>query len=85
MSKNKTHCRFGIVKDIVISDPNLSIQAKGLYALLSCYANKERSCYPSLSTLADALNVTPDTISRYIRELKVHKYIKRVGRKLYII
>jgi len=52
---------------------------------LSCYADKERRCYPSLSTLADALNVTPDTISRYIRELKVHKYIKRVGRKLYII
>lgn len=69
----------------VITDPSLTIQAKGLYALLSCYADKNRSCYPSLSTLADNLNVTPDSISRYIRELKANKYIKRVGRKLIII
>ena len=69
----------------VITDPSLTIQAKGLYALLSCYADKNRSCYPSLSTLADNLNVTPDSVSRYIRELKANKYIKRVGRKLIII
>lgn len=68
-----------------MSDPSLSIQAKGLYALLSCYADKDRECFPSLSTLADSLNVTPDSISRYIRELKANKYIKRVGRKLIII
>jgi DNA-binding MarR family transcriptional regulator len=85
MSKNKIHFKFGIVNQEVISDPSLTIQAKGLYSLLSCYADKERSCFPSLSTLADTLNVTPDTVSRYIRELKAHNYIKRVGRKLYII
>tara|TARA_R100000935_G_scaffold3660_1_gene9221 strand:- start:3105 stop:3362 length:258 start_codon:yes stop_codon:yes gene_type:complete len=85
MPKKKIHYKFGIVSQQVISDPSLTIQAKGLYSLLSCYANKERSCFPSLSTLADTLNVTPDTVSRYIRELKAHKYIKRVGRKLYII
>lgn len=85
MYKNKTHYKFGIVTQKVISDPSLSIQAKGLYSLLSCYADKERSCFPSLSTLADVLNVTPDTVSRYIRELKAHNYIKRVGRRLYII
>ncbi len=85
MSKKKIHFKFGIVNHKVISDPSLTIQAKGLYSLLSCYADKERSCFPSLSTLADTLNVTPDTVSRYIRELKAHNYIKRVGRKLYII
>ena len=85
MYKKKNKKRFGIVKDLVMSDPSLSIQAKGLYALLSCYADKNRSCYPSLSTLADNLNVTPDSVSRYIRELKANKYIKRVGRKLIII
>ena len=69
----------------VITDPSLTIQAKGLYALLSCYADKNRSCYPSLSTLADNLNVTPDSVSRYIRELKANKYIKRLGRKLIIL
>jgi DNA-binding MarR family transcriptional regulator len=85
MYQKKKNKRFGIVMNQVITDPNLTIQAKGLYALLSCYADKNRSCYPSLSTLADNLNVTPDSISRYIRELKANKYIKRVGRKLIII
>ena len=85
MYKKKNKKRFGVVKDLVMSDPSLSIQAKGLYALLSCYADKDRECFPSLSTLADSLNVTPDSISRYIRELKANKYIKRVGRKLIII
>jgi|TARA_Y100000287_G_C13912578_1_gene206108 DNA-binding MarR family transcriptional regulator len=77
--------RFGIVMHQVMTDPSLTIQAKGLYSLLSCYADKDRECFPSLSTLADTLNVTPDTVSRYIRELKAHNYIKRVGRKLIII
>jgi|TARA_R100001460_G_scaffold12691_12_gene29002 DNA-binding MarR family transcriptional regulator len=84
MYKNNNK-RFGIVMHQVMTDPSLTIQAKGLYSLLSCYADKDRECFPSLSTLADTLNVTPDTVSRYIRELKAHNYIKRVGRKLIII
>tara|TARA_R100000541_G_scaffold370_11_gene3182 strand:- start:5850 stop:6098 length:249 start_codon:yes stop_codon:yes gene_type:complete len=76
--------RFGIVMNQVLSDPSLTIQAKGLYALLSCYADKDRKCFPSISTLADQLDVSCDTVSRYIRELKQHNYIKRVGRKLII-
>ena len=83
MSK-KSIDRFGIVMYEVMTDPTLTIQAKGLYALLSCYANKDRKCFPSISLLADTLNVSCDTISRYIRELKHHNYIKRVGKKLTI-
>lgn len=74
--------RFGIVNYNVMTDPEVSIQAKGLYALLCCYANKSRTCYPSISTLADLSNKSTTQISVYIKELKKHNYIKRVGHKI---
>ena len=77
--------RFGIVNYDVVTDPELSIQAKGLYALLCCYADKSRICYPSIYTLADLTNKSTTQISVYIKELKDLGYIKRVGRKIKLI
>jgi hypothetical protein len=77
--------RFGIVNYNVMTDPEVSIQAKGLYALLCCYANKSRTCYPSISTLADLSNKSTTQISVYIKELKTHNYIKRVGHKIKLV
>ena len=74
--------RFGIVNYDVMSDPELSIQAKGLYSLLTCYANKDRECWPSINTLADISNKSTTQISVYIKELKDQNYLKRVGRKI---
>jgi DNA-binding MarR family transcriptional regulator len=82
MSKKST--RFGIVSYEVISDPNLSMQAKALYSMLACYANKERTCWPSISTLSDDLNISQSSTNRLIKELKTCSYIKRVDRKLII-
>ncbi|NBU05093.1 MAG: helix-turn-helix domain-containing protein [Sphingobacteriia bacterium] len=80
----KKSTRFGIVAYEVISDPNLSVQAKALYSMLACYANKERTCWPSISTLSDDLNISQSSTNRLIKELKTCNYIKRVGRKLTI-
>jgi DNA-binding MarR family transcriptional regulator len=76
--------RFGVVSREVILSPDLSIKAKALYSVLACYANKQRSCFPSISTLADDLNISQRTTKRLIKELKDQDYIKRVGRKLII-
>jgi len=81
---SKKLSRFGIVAYEVISDPNLSIQAKALYSMLACYANKERTCWPSISTLSDDLNISQSSTNRLIKELKTCNYIRRVGRKLTI-
>ena len=83
MSKNSN--RFGIVKHSVCTDPNLSIQANGLYSILCCYANKDRVCWPSISTLADDTDSSQTSVKRWIKELKQHNYIKRVGRKLMVL
>ena len=81
---SKKSSRFGIVAYEVISDPSLSIQAKALYSMLACYANKERTCWPSISPLSDDLNISQSSTNRLIKELKTCNYIKRVGRKLTI-
>ena len=77
--------RFGIVNSDVITDPELSIQAKGVYAIISTFANKERSCFPSINTIADLANTHPRTISRKLKELSSKGYIKRKGRKIFIL
>jgi len=77
--------RFGIVKHKVCTDPELSVQAKGLYAVLCCYANKNRLCWPSISTLADDTGSSQSSVKRWIKELKSYKYIKRIGNKLTIL
>ncbi len=81
----KSSNRFGIVKYTVLSDTNLSIQAKGLYSLLCTYADKNRTCYPSSSHLADLLNVSQRYIFKLLKELKANNYVKRVDGKLKII
>jgi len=83
MYKNQN--RFGIVKHEVISDPSVSIGAKALYSLLCCYADKQRQCWPSISTLADHLDTSQSSVNRWIKELKLNKYIRRIGNKLTVI
>ena len=77
--------KFGIVNEKVIGDPELSIQAKGIYSILSTFANKQRKCFPSISTIADIANVSQRTVDRKIKELKIKKYIKRDGKYLKLL
>ena len=84
MSQKKNQYRFGIVTRDIVLAPELSISAKGLYSALACYSNKNRSCFPSISTLSNDLNVSESTIKRLIKELKTKNFIKRIGRKLLI-
>jgi len=84
MSQKMNQHRFGIVSRDIILAPNITLQAKALYSALACYANKERTCFPSISTLSNDLNVSERTIKRLIKELKTNNLIKRIGRKLLI-
>ncbi len=67
MLKN-SETRFGIVKYKVLSDPCLSIQAKGLYSLIACYADKNREAYPSASTLADSMDVSQRYLFKLLKD-----------------
>lgn len=76
--------KFGIVKEDILSDLDLSLQAKGLYAILCLYADKSRMCYPAIQTLCEKANVTPRTIHRLITELKNKGYVHRENKKFYL-
>ena len=73
--------RFGIVSHTVVTNPELSVGAKGIYSILCTYCDKNRLCFPSIATIADTANVSCRTVDRYIKELKDSGYITRVGRK----
>ena len=75
---------FGIVNKDIITDPELSMQAKAVYSILTTYCNKQRTCFPSINTIADLCDVHPRTIHRKIKELKEKGYIKRIGRKFIV-
>ena len=79
MSKN---FNFGIVNKEIVTDPGLSLQAKGLYAILTSYADKNRRCFPSLNTLSDISSKSVSQISLYIKELKIKGYLTRKGKYL---
>jgi Mn-dependent DtxR family transcriptional regulator len=77
--------RFGIVSYNVITDPELSTNAKAIYTVLAVHCNKRRTCFPSNGTIADLLNVSYSTIKRGIRELKDAKCINRNGKLIKLI
>lgn len=72
--------KFGIVSDEVVKDPSLSLRAKGLYALLASYADKNRTCYPKINTLAEYAGVSRRSVERTLNELEEKGYLTREGR-----
>jgi len=77
--------RFGVVYTEVIQDPELSLRAKGLYALLCTFANKSRECYPAISTLAKLSDVSKRTVERTIKELEEKNYVRKTGKVFRLI
>ena len=72
----KSDIYFSIVPEWVIDAP-ISAQAVRVYAVLCRYADKEDgTCFPSIRTLAERLNVSDSTIKRALKELKSISAIK---------
>lgn len=78
---------FGIVYTNVMKDPDLSLQAKGLYGLLSTFVRgkEDRTCFTSISLLAEYSGVDRRTVYRAFNELKRKGYAKKEGKIITII
>jgi DNA-binding transcriptional regulator GbsR (MarR family) len=70
--------RYGKVNQDVLRDPDVSRNAKSLYALLCSYLGEKAYCYPSVSDLAAESNTSISTIDRAIKELKTKGIIERI-------
>ena len=80
--------RFGIVSAQLMTDLTLSIEAKALYAILTTYCNKDRSCYPTTKKLMEITGKSRATIYRYLRELENKNVIKKIdqqGRRIILL
>ena len=49
---------YGNVYKTITKDPNLSIEAKGIYAYLSSYAGGKDVAFPSISLICHELNIS---------------------------
>lgn len=51
-------------------DPALSIEAKGIYAYLSSFADEQGQCYPNIATILDEIGMSKTRYYKYLNELK---------------
>ena len=70
MSEGKVYGdRFAVVPEGILWASGVSPTAKILWALYAFHADREGRCYPRRTLLAEALNVSHDTVSRAKKEL----------------
>jgi hypothetical protein len=72
---------YGTVAKLVMQDSNLSIQAKALYAYICSYTGGGTVAWPGRDKICHDLNINKDSYHKYLKELKVHDYIKTVPRR----
>ena len=66
---------FTAIPRIILKDPNLTMQAKVIFALLLDYAWQKGSCFPGQDRLAEDLAVHRNTIIKHLKELKEYGLI----------
>ena len=66
---------YGFIAKVVMQDNKLSLQAKGIYAYLCSYSGKGKDSFPSRKKMCFDLNISNDTLGKYLNELKENGYI----------
>lgn len=73
---------FGHIKQSVMRNNQLSIEAKAIYSYLASFADKDTGeCFPSLDTILSELNISKNRFYKYIKELEDAGIIERQQRK----
>jgi DNA-binding MarR family transcriptional regulator len=60
---------YGRVNNIVSFSERLSLDAKGLYAIICSLCGSKNFCYPSLQKLAEYTGKSKSTVQRLLKEL----------------
>jgi len=75
MNKLKTSFQFGVLPKMPMKDHDLSIQSKAIFAYLCAYAGNDGQAFPSTSLMQYELNVSKNTLFKYLKELKDSGYV----------
>lgn len=66
---------YGLIAKSVMQNTELSLPAKGVYAYLCSYSGRGIDAFPSRKKMCHDLNISNDSLGKYLKELKEKKYI----------
>lgn len=72
---------YGIVEKNVMGADYLDIEAKGVYALLCCYADIDGVCFPGVETICRELRIGERRFRRCLKQLKEYGVVTVERRK----
>lgn len=67
---------FGTIPKLLTQDRNICIGAKGLYAYFCSYAGAGDACFPTREKICYDLNISKDTLGKYLKNLVRRGYIE---------
>ncbi len=83
MSVYRKQYRFAMVPEELLFDPEISPQAKALYAILDRHADKDdQTLFPGMARMARLMGLTEDTTRKYRQELEATGWLKNDGQKM---
>ena len=70
--------RYGLVDQNIMTNPELSIEARAIYAILASYSNaKTRESSPSVQTLIKAAGISKDRFYKHMGQLIEHGIVRK--------
>ncbi len=66
---------YGTIAKSVMQDRNLHTTAKAIYAYMSSFAGGSQSCFPTRSKIAYDLQISNETLGKYLKQLSENGYI----------
>ncbi|MFI3131316.1 helix-turn-helix domain-containing protein [Mammaliicoccus sciuri] len=66
---------YGFVNKDIMKNPNISVEAKTIYAYLSSYAGNKDTAFPSVSLICYELNMSKNRYYKHRKELMNNEII----------
>ena len=71
---------YGKVFKSIMRNPELTVEARGIYAYFCSIAGADDSCYPSLATVLHDLNITKQRFYKHLNLLIEGRFGKTIYR-----
>lgn len=68
---------YGLVSRRILRDPELSAEAKAIYAYLCSFAGAKNTCYPSMAIMCRELHMSEERLSKHMRALTAAGIVKK--------
>ena len=73
---------YGIICKFPMTDPDLKVQAKGIYAYLCACCGNGMTAFPSIAKITEHLQISKDTYYKAVKQLKDQGYIQAKQQKV---